>query len=158
MEDRELLQWEYDTKGYAILKQAIPQLLCKEILEKIQDFEHCIGTLSDKQRNSHVFIHELTDVQRDGIDATVCKDMLYIIGDICEYFPEITQILAHPSVAHITNILLGTDNPIYHFSNITIKSACCTQTGTPKRATACMTIQRWQLCSRSCCSGRWNSP
>jgi len=33
-----------------------------------------------------------------------------------------------------------------------------TEAGTPKRATACMTIQRWQLCSRSCCSGRWNSP
>ena len=123
MEDRELLQWEYDTKGYAILKQAMPKLLCKEILEKIRHFEYSVGTLSEKQRNSHVCIHELSDAQRDGIDASLCKDMLYIIGDICEYFPEIIQIFIHPSIAHITNILLDTDNPVYHFSNITIKSA-----------------------------------
>ena len=25
-----------------------------------------------------------------------------------------------------------------------------------QRATACMTIQRWNICSRSCCSGNWN--
>ncbi len=123
MTNKELFKCEYDTKGFAVLKQAIPQLLCKEVLEKIQDFEHSVGTLSEKQRNSHVFIHELSDAQRDGIDASLCKDMLYIIGDICEYFPEIIQILIHPSIVHITNVLLGTDNPVYHFSNITIKSA-----------------------------------
>ena len=28
--------------------------------------------------------------------------------------------------------------------------------GIPTAATACMTIQRWNVCSKSCCSGNWN--
>ena len=30
--------------------------------------------------------------------------------------------------------------------------------GHTEAATACMTIQRWQLCSRSCCSGEMEFP
>lgn len=123
MRDTVLLKQEYDTKGFAVLKQAIPKYLCKEMLGKIQDFEHSVDNHSDKVRGSCVFINELSDKQCDGIDSSLYSDKIYIIGNVVELIPEILTILTHSSFAYIGNTILKTNNPIYHFSNITIKAA-----------------------------------
>ena len=36
------------------------------------------------------------------------------------------------------------------------KSVCCARRAVPKQAIGCMTMPRWNVCSRSYCSGNWN--
>ena len=36
------------------------------------------------------------------------------------------------------------------------KSVCCARRAVPKQAIGCMTMPRWNVCSRSYCSENWN--
>ena len=47
-------------------------------------------------------------------------------------------------------------NLVTTIHNAGVPLVCCARRAVPKQAIGCMTMPRWNVCSRSYCSGNWN--
>jgi phytanoyl-CoA hydroxylase len=72
--------------------------------------------------SSCVFERQLPDAKRGGTSLPESRDAVFIVGDPPRFEPCFLELLAAPALVALVSCLLGTEDIVLHFSNITTKA------------------------------------
>jgi phytanoyl-CoA hydroxylase len=116
----ERVRHEFEQNGFAIIRNVFSKERCKQMIDEIEDvLNNPPATTPD---DWIVYVHELSEWQREMVTTTESQNVPYIIGNIPDYFPLCLDALCNDVVNNVIRECLDTDILHYHFSNLTIKA------------------------------------
>lgn len=78
---------------------------------------------SEEMAECCVFERDQPIEKRDGVAIESDNNSVFIIGDLHRFCPGLLPILITPEIVNLVSDLLGTDDLMLHFINLTMKSA-----------------------------------
>lgn len=109
----------YRRDGFALAGR-LPAPLVAEAHDRI---DRLLAALPAAIRAEAVFERDLPDRKRGGTPAAATGDAVFILGDLVRADPFFASVLAHDDVVAPIRAVLGTDDIVHHFSNLTTKAA-----------------------------------
>ncbi len=111
----------FHTRGFAV----IPSFFSQEEMEpwkaKVEAIQREVNRLPEALAAKLVMERNLSPKQSCGLSPQEKGDAIFIIGDAPAFDPRLALWMLEPRLLAVMRLLLGSEEILYHFSNVTMK-------------------------------------